>query len=294
MGHMPDDQTAPAVTSSGLRREPGSARASDAAGPNLGFWGPLRIEERLTEAVWSWTGMGSGRKKRSTVLNLALVSLAGLAGFALYRLAKRTRIELHNQHLQRGKCIIILGAGFAGRHAAIELAQQLPHPGDGDVILVDDRAYLLYTPMLTEAAGGELDPHHIVSPVHRLPSRVTFLQARVEQVDLRERRVTLRVGDRSQGIPEATRVLQADQLVLALGSVTDYHGIPGLQEHSLGMKDLQDAVLVRNRVLAMLERASDEEDPVMRRALLTVVVGGGGYTGLETMAALNDLSASQY
>src|SRR5581483_4707361 len=70
----------------------------------------------------------------------------------------------------------------------------------------------------------------------------------------------------------------------------NYHGIAGIPEHSLAMKTVADAVEIRNRVLAALERAAAENDPERRRDILTFVVAGGGFTGVETMAAINDLA----
>ena len=85
------------------------------------------------------------------------------------------------------------------------------------------------------------------------------------------------------------RTLKADHVVIALGSVPNFHGIPGIQEHSLGLKSIGDAAAIRNRILEALEHASWEQDSTVRKELLTFVVGGGGYTGVETMAAINDL-----
>ena len=185
--------------------------------------------------------------------------------------------------------IVILGAGFAGVQCARELARKLPLEHDARIVLVDQHNYLLFTPMLTEVAGGQVDTRHVVSAVRRFSPRITFVEGRVDDVDLRRRRVTLTVGRAAEGIPEEQRTLVADQLVIALGSVTNYHGIDGLQEHSLAMKSLGDAAAIRNRALGLLERAGAEPDRERRRALLTFVVGGGGFSGVETMAALNDL-----
>lgn len=229
------------------------------------------------------------RRPSSRMARLSAYTIGVLAVCALWRLAQRTRIELRNQHLQRGRKVVILGAGFAGRHAAMELAAQLPRPEDGDITLIDQNSFLLFTPMLTEAAGGEVDTHHIVSSARQLPQRINFMQACVEHIDLKTKRVTLTLGDAPRDIPETSRVLQADHLVLALGSVANFHKIPGVEEHALTLKSLDDASALRMRIMALLEGASEEESEEARRALLTIVVGGAGYTGVETMAALNDL-----
>ncbi|GAC1447202.1 MAG: FAD-dependent oxidoreductase [Ktedonobacterales bacterium] len=185
--------------------------------------------------------------------------------------------------------IVILGAGFAGVYAARELARLLPRAEDCEITLVDQNNYFLFTPMLTEVVGGEVDTRDIVSAVRLLSPRVTFVQGRVESIDLAGKRVTVRVGETADGIPTIRRDLEADHLVIALGSVTNFHGIKGLREHALTIKNIVEATAIHDRALALLERADAEPDPSTRRELLTFVVGGGGFSGVETMAALNDL-----
>ncbi len=230
-------------------------------------------------------------KTRTTAKNRDLLMLAaGLTGtYVAWRFARDVQIKLRNERLQRGKRIIILGAGFGGREVALELARQLPDPQDGEIILVDQEPFLLFTPMLTEAAGGELDADHIVSSVTRLPNRISFVQARVEAIDLQHRTVSVQLGQSEADIPEAKHTFDADHLVLALGSVTNFHHIPGLEEHAFTMKSLNDAARLRDRALQLLQRANAEPNPRLRRELLTLVVGGAGLTGVETIAAINDL-----
>ncbi len=211
------------------------------------------------------------------------------ASWRAKRLARQRRLGA----AAHGKRLVILGSGFAGRNVATELARQLPATAantPAEIILVDENPYLLFTPMLTEAAGGMVDARHIVSPTHALPGRVTFRQGRVEEIDLANRRVTLRTTDHDGNVTGSDRLtLEADHLVLALGSVVNYHGVPGLEEHSVSMKLLSDAETVQARIFDLLARAEAEPDHAARRALLTVVVGGAGYTGVETMAAVNEL-----
>jgi NADH dehydrogenase len=210
------------------------------------------------------------------------------AGVLARRLWKRAAIRRKNRAINRRNRIVVLGAGFAGMHVAQELAKLLPAGEHGDITLIDQNNYLLFTPMLTEVAGGELDPQHIVASPRRLSPRINFEQARVEDINLAEKAITVS-GPNDEN---SQRVIRADRLVIAVGSVPNYHKIPGLREHSLAMKNLADAAATRNRVLACLERANREEDDDAKRALLSFVVGGGGYTGVETMAAINDLARS--
>src|ERR671932_2775980 len=185
--------------------------------------------------------------------------------------------------------IVILGAGFAGLYAARELARLLPAEDRAGITLVDHNNFFLFTPMLTEVAGGEIDTRHCVAAVRRLAAGITFEQARVDAIDLANKRVTLAVGDAEQGIPETRKTLEFDHLVIALGSVTNFHRVDGLAEHAITVKTIRDATAIYDRALALLERADEESDPALRRALLTFVVGGGGFSGVETMAALNDM-----
>jgi len=185
--------------------------------------------------------------------------------------------------------IIILGAGFAGMYAAQALGKLLPHAVDGEITLIDENNFFVFTPMLTEVAGGELDPRHIVNAIRRFSPRINFIQASVQSIDLKRKRVTIALGRPEEAIPDGAQTLEADHLVIALGSVTNYFGIAALQANSLNVKNLGDAALIHNRALELLERADAEPDPATRRELLTFVVGGGGFSGVETMAALNDM-----
>jgi NADH:ubiquinone reductase (H+-translocating) len=193
--------------------------------------------------------------------------------------------------------VVILGAGFGGIHVAQELARLMPEPYDADIVLVDQKNYFIFTPMLTEVVGGAVVQEHIVSSIRKLSPRLTFIEGRVDGVDLAGKRVTVTLGDESAGTLGGTQTIEADHLVFALGSVTNYHGIAGVQEHSLDIKSLSDAAAIHNKAVALLERADTEPDSQRRRDLLTVVVAGGGFSGVETMAALNDLlrtSAKRY
>ena len=173
--------------------------------------------------------------------------------------------------------VLIVGGGFGGRYAAQRLVHRLP-PGSR-ITLVDRHDYLLYTPMLTEAAGRSVSPKHVQAPNRELSPRITFLQGELQAADLHERTVTLADG----------RVLSADHLVFALGSTTNYRQIEGAEEHSLTMKTLEDARRVRTLAQRNVTLAARESDIEKRRLLLSFVVAGGGYTGVETIAALNDL-----
>jgi NADH:ubiquinone reductase (H+-translocating) len=179
--------------------------------------------------------------------------------------------------------ILILGGGFAGIYAAVEMEKRLARDPAAEVTLVNRENYFLFTPMLHEVAASDLDITHIVNPVRKLLKRVRFFDGVVDYIDLDRRRAGV-----SHGREEHQHVLEYDHLVLALGSVTNFYGLPGLAERALTMKTLGDAVALRNRLISNLEEADFECCPRAREPLLNLVVAGGGFAGVETVAGVND------
>ena len=184
--------------------------------------------------------------------------------------------------------VLVLGGGFGGIAVARELARSLPAEEQCDITLVDRHNYLLFTPLLTEVAGGNIDAEDAAVPIRRISPRVRFMQGSVIHIDLELKQVTVEIGSGSD-VPGATRTLTADHLVIALGSETNFHGITELENHALTIKSVTEATAIRSRALALVERAAAEADEQKRKDMLTFVVAGGGFSGVETMAALNDL-----
>lgn len=179
--------------------------------------------------------------------------------------------------------VLILGGGFGGMYAALEFERALAQGADLDVTLVNRDNFFLFTPMLHEVAASDLDITNIVSPIRKLLRRVTFFHGDIEAIDLVHQRVGL-----SHGHEEHCHSLPYDHLVLALGSTTNFFNIPGLANRALTMKSLDDAIVLRNRLIANLEEADFECAAPLRAPLLNFVVAGGGFAGVETIAAMND------
>ncbi|MFG2088726.1 NAD(P)/FAD-dependent oxidoreductase [Spirillospora sp. NPDC048824] len=177
--------------------------------------------------------------------------------------------------------VVIVGGGFGGVSAARRFERLNLRGHRIDVTLISDSNYLLFTPMLAEVASGGLEERHISSPVRAAASHTRFRHGRVAGVDVARRRVVLESGGEPVGY---------EHLVLAAGSVPHFPDLPGVAEHALTLKSLADAVRLRDRVLALLERADQEADPAERRRLLTFVVAGGGFAGTESVAELYDLT----
>jgi NADH dehydrogenase len=181
--------------------------------------------------------------------------------------------------------VVILGGGFAGVSCALELERLLGPDRSVQVTLVSETNALLFTPMLAEVAGSSLEGTHISTPLRTTLRRTAVVRGNVASLDLEGRAVVV-AGAGGEG----ATTLRYDQLVLALGAVTNYFGSAALASNAIGFKSLRDALRIRNRVIDVFERAEREGDPARRRALLTFVVAGGGFAGVELAGALNDFA----
>jgi NADH dehydrogenase len=181
-----------------------------------------------------------------------------------------------------GKQILILGAGFGGAYTARYLGRMI-RPEESSISIVNRENYWVYQPLLPEVVSGNIGLTDTVSPIRRLCPRANLIMRDVEEIDLKNRTVTLSPGFRPRRVQ-----IHYDQLVIALGNVTNFLGMPGLQEHAMPFRTLADALKLRNHVIHALEEADFESDVELRRKLLTFVVGGGGFSGVEVIAELND------
>jgi NADH dehydrogenase len=181
------------------------------------------------------------------------------------------------------KRVIILGGGFGGIYTALELERAIARRDDIEVLLVNADNFFLFTPMLHEVAASDLDLTTIVNPIRKLLRRVQFFSGECSGIDLARRTVSLWHGDDRHG-----HELEYDHLVVALGSVTNFYNLPGLEGRAMTMKSLGDAIGLRNRMIANLEEADFECCAAQRERLLTFVIAGGGFAGVETAGAVND------
>ena len=189
-------------------------------------------------------------------------------------------------HLNRPR-VVVLGGGFGGVYTALHLERLAAKGAALEVSLVNRENYLVFQPMLAEVIAGDVGILDTVSPLRQLLRSTELFVREIEGVDLDRRVVTL-----GAGLTPQTHELSFDHLVLALGGVTDFRGVPGLPEHALPFKTLADSIRIRNHVIHVLEQASVMRDPDQRRTMLTFVVAGGGFSGTEVAAALNDFVES--
>ena len=180
--------------------------------------------------------------------------------------------------------VVILGGGFAGVTMAMELGRLARGDRDVNVHLVSNENYFVFQPLLPEVVACRIEPSHIINPVRQLCRNAHVTRAAIREVDLTARRVRLVDSDAKRELD-----VDYDMLVVALGVTMDLSRIPGMREHALPIKNLGDAFHLRNHVLRKLEEADHELDEERRRRMLTFVAVGGGFSGVETVAELNDM-----
>lgn len=184
--------------------------------------------------------------------------------------------------------IVILGGGFAGMKTAECLEERFRTDASVSITLVNETNALLFTPMLAEVAGSSLEPSHISTPLRSSLPRTEFIRGTVTAIDFENRRVT--IAGSAANSAEGRYEVAYDQLVLALGAVSNYLGMTSVEKLAFNFKSLLDAIRIRNRVIEMFECADAESDAAKRRKLLTFVVAGGGFAGVELAGALNDFA----
>lgn len=174
--------------------------------------------------------------------------------------------------------VLIAGGGFAGGYVARLLGKE-------GATIVSRENFMLYTPILPEAASGTLEPRHVVVPLRQMCPHAELVLGELTAIDEERRLAHVRTPDAGEF------ELAYEQLVLALGAVPRTFPVPGLAEHGLGFKDLADAIALRNRVLRELEAADAELDRDEAACHLGFVFVGAGYAGVEALAELSDLVA---
>src|SRR5918997_1334786 len=178
------------------------------------------------------------------------------------------------------KKVLILGGGFGGYTAAIDLCDLIKHRDDIGVLVIAKNNFFTFWPMVPGIVSSDIDARIVAQPLRRalIMAGASFRRAEAKKVDL-ERKVV--VADGGVEVPY-------DHIVISFGGVPNFFGIPGVEEHSLQMRGVEDAERIRNRVIERFEEVSliREEIP---QSKLTFVVIGGGATGGETGSEIHTL-----
>jgi NADH:ubiquinone reductase (H+-translocating) len=217
-----------------------------------------------------------------------------------------SKVNMENQHNTpqqsslNPKHIVILGGGFAGIGVLKKLQKEFNNDASVEITLVDKGNFLLFTPMLPEIVSGMIETRHIVTPVRSFCKKAKFFEANIDLIDLKNREVNLihSIGKQSQSLSKEQQqqsgnlhehTLKYDYLVIALGSENNFFGNSDVEENAFTLKTIRDGIVLRNHLVKILEQANlEQNNHDLRKRLLTFVVVGGGFSGVETVGAVND------
>ncbi len=187
--------------------------------------------------------------------------------------------------------ILILGGGFAGIGVLKKLQEEFIAKDDVEITLVDKDNFLLFSPMLPEIVSGMIETRHIVTPIRAFCKKAKFYEANVKNIDLENKRVQVvhSLGKPSNSNDLHTHEFEYDYLVIGLGSEDNFFGNENIEKNSFTLKTINDAIILRNHLIKILEQANlEKNDMDLRKSLLTFVVVGGGFSGVETVGSVND------
>jgi NADH:ubiquinone reductase (H+-translocating) len=181
--------------------------------------------------------------------------------------------------------ILIVGGGYAGFYTALKLEKWL-RPGEAEVTVVDPLPYMTYQPFLPEVAAGSIEPRHAVVSQRRHLERTTVITAKVSAINHASKTATI--------TPEIGEpwLFEYDVVVVTAGSVSRTFPIPGVADEAIGMKNIEEAVAVRDRVFSNFQQAANLPAGPLRDRLLTFTVIGGGFAGIEIFGELRSLASS--
>jgi len=184
------------------------------------------------------------------------------------------------------KKILIVGGGYAGFYTAWKL-EKLLRAGEAEVTIVDPLPYMAYLPFLPEVAAGSIEPRHAIVARRRHLKSTANIAGKVTGISHATKTATI--------TPNAGEPFEFayDHIVVTTGSVSRTFPIPGIAENAIGMKTIEEAVAVRDRLVGNFERAAAlPKGSPLRERLLTVTVVGGGFAGIETIAELRSFATA--
>jgi NADH dehydrogenase len=179
--------------------------------------------------------------------------------------------------------ILIVGGGYAGFYTAKKLEKYLGK-SEAEVTLVDPLPYMTYQPFLPEVAAGSIEPRHVLVSYRRHLKNTNIVGGKVSYINHKEKKVTVS----SPGLEPYD--LEYDQIVVTAGAVSRTFPIPGVADLAIGMKTIEEAIEVRDRLLTNFDRAASLPAGPKREKLLTFVVVGGGFAGIEAFAEMLSLA----
>jgi len=190
--------------------------------------------------------------------------------------------------------VVVVGGGFAGVYAALGLDKKLGYHRDLEIVLVDRKNFFLFPPLLPSASVGTIETRQVTQSYRRIfeTTNIQYKKANVTHVDAKARKVTMHVHLEAEDMADQSAsevTLLFDYLVLAPGATNQTFNTKGAEENALFVKELDDAIKIRDRIIDCFERAAVVQDDAIRRELLHFAVVGGGPTGIEIATEIQDL-----
>lgn len=179
--------------------------------------------------------------------------------------------------------ILIVGGGYAGFYTALKL-EKLLRKGEAEVTLIDPLPYMTYQPFLPEVVAGSIEARHAVVSHRRHLPKTNVVSGRVVDVDHAKKFATVELSGAGK------KKISYDQIVVTAGAVSRTFPIPGVAENAIGLKNIEEAVEVRNRILSNFDKAANLPAGSQRDRLLTFVVVGGGFAGIEAFGEMRSLA----
>lgn len=244
----------------------------------------------LDLAVWLLVPINS--VARHLLAPLSILE-AGLLGFMLFLPLKQMWFfRRWRGNGGRPVRVVVVGGGFGGLYAAMALDKSIGYHRDFELTVVDKNNYFLFPPLLPSVSVGAIETRQVTYPFRRVfeTTNIRFRNAFVESIDPNSKTITARVeSDEMAAEPCAPTQLGYDYLILSPGSTTNTFRTPGVDSHAFFMRELGDAVAVRNQVIDCFERAAASNSVSLQEELLRFVIIGGGPTGVETATEVHDL-----
>lgn len=247
----------------------------------------LNLAAWLTLPFFKWAASWVGTLGVFSSLILILMPLPALWQMWFYKRWKNAG--------KGPKRVVIVGGGFAGLYAALGLDKALGYHSQLEITVIDQKNFFLFPPLLPSAAVGTIEAPQVTYPFRRIfeTTNIFFKKGTVVSVDTKEKQVHLRVHIQDDGTLGPAEVMEQhiayDYLVLAPGSTTQTFNTKGVEENALFVRELEDAIKIRNRIIDCFERAACSTSEAVQRELLRFAVVGGGPTGIETATEIQDL-----
>jgi NADH dehydrogenase len=233
---------------------------------------------------WVWATAPFVRLSQQTAGYIGFASAAALIALTLPSLFQMWFYKRW-ANTKGPKRVVIVGGGFAGLYTALGLDQALGYRSDLEITLIDRKNYFLFPPLLPSAAVGTIETRQVTYPYRRIfeTTNIRYKKATVTEIDPQAQQISFRLN-------AAEEYKQPyDYLVLAPGSVPQTFNTPGVREHAFFVRELNDAIRIRNRIIDQFEFTAVLQDEAAKREWLRFVIVGAGPTGIEIATEIHDL-----